>query len=187
MDPMDAFASSQKLSLEEFGQHFETFRSRAFRFECLPIYRVASEKGAFINFSRGEKNPPSDFNENWIEILKKVSSRRAEIQRVRLLTSTPTEYIRFECEWGYKRQTKYGEKILFLEENTFKKINNFSITIDYWLFDEDIAYYMIYDFVGQFMGVLKANNLWTTKLREQATRLVTFAKDISFLDAYLLK
>jgi hypothetical protein len=185
MNPMDAFATAEKLSIGEFGENFGAFRTRAFRLECLPIYHVESEAPALEAFRAGAKKPPADFNADWIKILKDAAQRGAYVQRVRLLPSIPTEYVRFECEWGYKRQIPLGERVLFLTPEHSGELEKWPIGMDYWLFDDRSAYFMVYDFFGRFMGVLKPNKEWTARLAGQANELIAAAHDITCLESYL--
>jgi hypothetical protein len=153
MSPMEIVGSAEVSALSDFGACFETFRVEAFRFECLPEYFVDEEADAFRAYVAGQDRP-ANLNIEWINLLQAAKTRGAQVKRVRLLPRPKTEYVKFEYYWGYKPQREFGEEIRLVEPTILKEINNLPLAMDYWLFDRNVGFLMIYDLAGRFLGVL---------------------------------
>jgi hypothetical protein len=184
MTPIEIMSRCTPVPLPHFGEYFSNFKQSAFRLECLPQYRVESERDAVDNFKAG-KARPADFNSDWVQILTDARSRKAKIGRVRLLPQRPTDYIHFEYEWGYRQHADLGEEIRVIDPRNLGQLSGFSLMLDYWLFDSSSGFLMIYDYTGQFMGVMKSDAAVSELLHTQSRQLLAASSDLSFLSEYL--
>src|ERR1700674_4558028 len=183
MNPMEIMADAEKCTLPEFGLNFQSFKEEAFRLECLPIYRVNSETTAIQQFERGEPKPVP-FNQDWIDILESAKSRGATISRIRLLPRPITSYVKFEYSWGYLPQQNLGEEVRAIDLHRIDVLASATLVIDHWIFDRSNAFLMVYDFMGQFMGVLKAGTATTQLLVKQASHFRTVSQPLSEFELY---
>jgi len=177
---MDVWAAAEKIPLPQFGSRFNNFEV-AFRLECLPEYRVTGEADAIKRFRENPANRPPDFNDDWISTLKAAQRRAAVVRRVRVLPEVPNEYLRFEFEWGYRTNAAFGEDIRYLEQKELIR-STLPCAIDYWLFDARDAFLMVYDSIGQFLGVVKADLAATNLLSKAASDL--YAKSRGNIGTY---
>lgn len=178
MNPIEVFGRATKASLSDFGQCFLTFSNTAFRFECLPEYRVSSEVPAIDRYRSG-RSRPEDFNSDWSEILVSAKKRDAVIERVRLLPVPMTEYFKFEYAWGYKYNSALGEKIGIINPSETDITSKLGIFLDFWLFDSKKVFLMSYDYIGRFLGVLECHSSDVAKFAEIAGELRLLAKPLS--------
>ncbi|MGH8627125.1 MAG: DUF6879 family protein [Gammaproteobacteria bacterium] len=151
--PIEAFEQLRPIKLEEFKQQFLIFRREAFRLETLPIYNVPSEATYIERYDRGEPCP-ADFNDSWLTTLRNAKANGKRFTRVRFVSGgVITPYLRFEAEWGYKRNMQAGEEIVVLQSASLAPyVDDVPILSDFWLFDDN-CFIMYYDSVGRFLGV----------------------------------
>jgi hypothetical protein len=136
------------MSPEELGRLFESFRHSAFRLECLPSYDVTEddEAEALRLFLDGKPEPPWRKHREWPDTVRKARQRGAQMQRVRLMETPPTNYQRFQCAWGYPANVEAGEDIRILHHRP-----DGLLAVDFWLFDDTIAVVLEYDDQGRFL------------------------------------
>lgn len=156
MNSIDFFYSLRPHPLPDFGKHFSSCKKSAFRLELLSIYTVPEEEKAIALYLAGDPEPPADFNKEWIDILERANRDSVKFSRVRVIDGPLTDYIRFEFDWGYRKNIKFGEDIRFLMRD---KIGPFQTPVpvlkDFWLFDDQDCFLMEYDYYGRFLGVTK--------------------------------
>jgi hypothetical protein len=133
---------------------FESFRSTAFRLECLPAYAVTEddEAQAFRLWLAGER--PQQKEREWPKLCASAVAARKSMQRVRLVTQPLSEYLRFEMEWGYLANVAAGEDIRILDHEPAGLLK-----VDFWLFDDAIAIVLEYDDQGQFVRAVVAETV----------------------------
>ena len=136
------------MSPEELGRLFESFRHSACRLECLPTYDVTEddEAEALQLFLNGKPEPPWRKHREWPDTVRRAKRRGAQIQRVRLMETPPSNYQRFQCAWGYPANVEAGEDIRILNHRP-----DGLLEVDYWLFDDSIAVVLEYDSEGRFL------------------------------------
>lgn len=141
---------------EELGKLFESFRYSAFRLECLPFYDVTEddEAEALWHFRHGRPEPPWKKDRLWLQTVRAARQRGAQMQRVRMVESPLTDYQRFQCAWGYPANVDAGEDIRILEHRP-----DGLLTVDFWLFDDEIAVVLEYDNEGRFLVPVVAETL----------------------------
>jgi hypothetical protein len=130
----------------ELGELFETFHSSAFRLETLPEYRVPQDVEPLQRFRAGEPPPASWRQRPWLTTVRDAVARGARMQRVRVVPTPLTEYIRFQFAWGYPANNAAGEDIAILDYGVPGLL-----TEDYWLFDDALVVRLDYDHEGRFL------------------------------------
>jgi hypothetical protein len=135
------------ISEEGLAEYFSNFTSSAFRLETLDTYLVDSEADYFERFLAGG-DLPDDWKENpWV---RGITEGGRKLQRVHVLSSPLTEYLKFELGWGYPGNVKDGEDIRILDtaDTDAPELPDH----DFWLFDEKIVLRMHYTDNGEFLG-----------------------------------
>jgi hypothetical protein len=142
------------MSPQELGQLFESFKSSAFRLECLPTYQVPQDVQWIRRFRAGEDRPQERDNRPWLETIRNAKERGARMQRVRLVQTPLTEYQRFQFSWGYPENTGAGEEIYILDSEP-----DGLLRVDFWLFDDELAVVLEYDEQGRYVRPVVADTL----------------------------
>lgn len=156
INSMNQYQETLDVSLADFGQQFQAFRTDAFRLELLPSYNVQSEVEYFKSYLKFPLSaPPIEFNSDWHEILLGAKARDASVRRCRVI-DVLTPYLEFEINWGYKKNIELGEKIRSVPSKLVLDCAvscGIGIIKDFWLFDGSKGYFLEYDFAGTFLGV----------------------------------
>jgi hypothetical protein len=129
---------------ESWKRRFQSFKTSVFRLETLPVYKVANEEvEEFQRFLAGEK-PPADLHYAWLDTISRGVELGKVFQRVHLVRSPLTDYIRYEFEWAYAFNVRAGEDIRILD---LTEIENPGLPAkyDYWIFDESEIVHMRYE------------------------------------------
>jgi hypothetical protein len=174
---IDIFNGASKVDLADFGREFSKFQSTAKRLEMLPRYHVPSEAEAIERFGRGDQ-PPVSFNSEWHATIAEAGTRGAQVSRVRGLPREISDYLRFEIAWGYTGGVAAGEGIRFLFTDEIERLAGPLVPIpDVWVFDNERAYVMHYDFRGAFYGALRTTQPAATELAALIAILEVQARD----------
>lgn len=133
-------------------------KKSVFRLELLPEYDVQYEYESFKKFIDSGAVDES-YVDDWCEVIQKVTSKGVDCTRVRLVPDDLNDYLKYEIA-VYRFSFEAGENIRIISNNSFLVLQeNNLIAIDYWLFDEEKCFVMIYDIVGRFYGFIEVNNL----------------------------
>lgn len=151
MSVYDIFLESKITSISEFADFFSKSSKEAFRLELLQKFEVEGETEVFKKYLE-KKEKPDSFNSDWHEMIDNAIKRGCKYRRVRYIQTPPSEYLKFEIDWGYKGNVKKGEEIYY---TTDLPSNNIPILKDFWLFDDKTLFFMEYDYIGRFLGVSK--------------------------------
>jgi hypothetical protein len=138
-----------RLELSEWRHAMASFKQSAFRLEALPLYDMPGERDEFQRYLSGEK-PPSDLHYRWLDTLADGRTAGKVFQRVRVVTSPLTDYIKYEFAWGYVFNVKAGEDIRVLDLAV--KPDPGLPRQDFWLFDDSIVVRMDYRPDGSQIG-----------------------------------
>lgn len=65
------------------------------------MYEVASDGEDYRRYVRGEPGPDLARKGPWLERLRREAAAGIRNQRVHIMRSPLTDYLRYECEWGY--------------------------------------------------------------------------------------
>ncbi|MEV6859813.1 DUF6879 family protein [Streptosporangium subroseum] len=128
---------------ESWKRLFTTFQSSAFRLETLPEYKVTSEEDEIRRFLAGE-HPPSDMHYSWLDTIRKGGESGKSFQRVHVLTSPLSDYIRYEFEWAYVFNVRAGEDIRILDLSEAEN-PGLPERHDFWIFDDSTVVHMRYE------------------------------------------
>lgn len=155
--------------LAETARFFdEHFTRTAFRLETLDCYDAGSDGEDVARYLRGEPGPSLERKQPWLDRLtaeRKAGKRR---HRVHVLTTPLSDYLRYECEWGYLPNAKAGEEIRILDLSETPRPEGL-VDEDFWLLDDAFTIRMRYNAVGQFAGAeLAADTALYRRARETA-------------------
>jgi hypothetical protein len=140
------------LNATELGRYIDERLTRsAFRLELLDAYEVDADGEDFERFLRGEPHSTPERKQPWLDRLRREHEAGILNQRVHVLSTPLTDYLRYECEWGYEPNVAAGEdvRILDLTEHTAPQG---IVDHDFWLIDDRHAIRLHYDDRGCFIG-----------------------------------
>lgn len=136
----------------ELGEYIDARLTRsAFRLELLDSYDVDSDGGDFERFLRGEVSPTLERKQPWLNRLRREAESGILNHRVHVLHTPLTDYLRYECEWGYAYNAAAGEDIRILDLAE-RAAPPGLVDHDFWLVDDQHAIRMHYDRAGRFLG-----------------------------------
>lgn len=136
-------------SSKTLGDLFDTFEREAFRLEMLDDYSKSGSVDAYQSFLAGEAQS-EDYNADWVEEVRSLTAAGKRIYRVHVLSRPLTPYLRFELDWGYRKNMIGGEEFFILDVT--EGANPLSGVGDFWLFDSEDVAVMGYDSEGKFLG-----------------------------------
>src|SRR4051794_21899262 len=104
------------LTPADFGRLFQTCEYSAFRLELLPVYRTP-EEAAELAIYLSDGPPPADLGSDteWRSMLRQGRANGKQYSRVHVVRSPLSDYLRYECEWGYVFNTALGEDVRILD------------------------------------------------------------------------
>lgn len=147
------------LTATELGEYIDARLTKsAFRLELLDTYDVEADGGDFERFLRGEPEPTPERKRPWLERLRREASAGILNHRVHVLRTPLTDYLRYECEWGYVSNAAAGEDIRILDL-TERALPDGVPDYDFWLIDDQHAIRMHYDQAGRFLGAEPVDDL----------------------------
>lgn len=129
----------------------EHMGSSVFRLETLDQYTVDSDAGNVARYLAGEPAPSMAVKQPWLERLKaeRVAGKRR--QRVHVVRSPLSAYLRYECEWGYTYTSQVGEDIRILDLAEVPAPADL-LDEDYLLLNDEHVVLVCYDEAGRFLG-----------------------------------
>jgi hypothetical protein len=140
------------LNEAELGAFVDTHMGTSvFRLETRDRYDVESDAGNVARYLAGEPAPSMSFKGPWLERLatERVEGKRRT--RVHVLRSPLSDYLRYECEWGYVFTAAAGEEIYVLDLAERPKPDEL-IDEDFLLLDDRHVVIVHYDDDGRFVG-----------------------------------
>lgn len=138
------------LTGNELGKWIDERLTRsAYRLELLDRYDADSEREAFARFMRGE--PSMAERRPWLARIRAESEAGILNQRVHVLSTPLTDYLRFEAAWGYAYNAEAGEDVRILDLSERPAPAGLP-DHDYWLIDDAHVLAMRYDKDGRFVG-----------------------------------
>jgi hypothetical protein len=140
------------LTAAELGAYIDTRLTRsAFRLETLDRYDVGSDGDDFARYLRGEPEPTPERKQPWLDRLRREAEAGILNHRVHVLSTPLTDYLRYECEWGYAHNAAAGEDIRIIDTSDQVRPDEL-VDHDFWLVDDRHAIRMYYDEAGHFLG-----------------------------------
>jgi hypothetical protein len=163
-----------------FVEHPEPAGRTAFRLETLDLYDVNSNGDDVERYVAGEPEP-SARSMPWLAQFRAEKKRGLYRSRVHVLTPPLTDYLRFECEWGYVFNVEAGEDVQILDTSETplepEVAALFADTRDFWMINDDLVVQMHYDDGGRFVGaeeVTGDRNVYYSAARAARERAVAF-------------
>lgn len=145
------------LTEAELGRYIDERLTRsAFRLELLDRYDAESERADFGRFLQGEPVSSLAQRRPWLDRLRTEAQAGILNQRVHVLRTPLTDYLRFECEWGYACNADAGEDIRIIDLAE-RPLPPGLPDHDFWLIDDRHAIRMHYSDGGRFLGAEPAD------------------------------
>lgn len=138
------------LDEQELGEFIDAhFTSRLFRLETLDHYEETSEAEDFGAYLAGQPGPLG--KQAWMEVIRGEVARGLHTYRVHVVRSPLSDYLRYECEWGYVFNAEAGEHIRILD--TAEQVKPAEVPDeDFWLIGDEHLLLMRYQPDGTFAG-----------------------------------
>jgi hypothetical protein len=103
------------LDEQQLGDYIDAhFTSTLFRLETLSHYDVGSDGGDLTRYLAGEPGPDMTRKGAWMDRIHSEVDRGLRTYRVHVVDGPPSDYLRFEFEWGYVHNAVAGEHIRIL-------------------------------------------------------------------------
>ncbi|TQN32224.1 hypothetical protein FHX37_2174 [Haloactinospora alba] len=133
---MTGIPNGRPIGWDEVEQLFVDFRFTAFRLETLQTYGSEYESEHFQNFISEEQQgiPASVGVTDWDAEVEAGIAAGRRYERVHVVTEPLTDYVRFECAWGYRRSIASGEDVRILPVTEGDWPDGLP-HLDFWLFD----------------------------------------------------
>jgi len=135
------------LTLEQLGEFVAQHHTRdLFRLETLSFYNAVSDADDLSRYLRGEPTPSAEAKRPWLDRIRAdVASGRAW-RRIHAVTQPLSDYIRYECEWGYVPNSAAGEQVCIAELTPA-----LAHVGDFFVLDESHVVRSRYDETGRFV------------------------------------
>jgi hypothetical protein len=121
----------------------------AFRLETLDVYDMPGEREEFARHLAGER-PPPDLHYRWLDTVAEGVQAGKRFQRVHVVTSPLSDYLKYEFAWGYIFNVRAGEDIRILD--LAYQANPGLPAHDFWLLDDITVVRMDYTEHGTQLG-----------------------------------
>lgn len=136
----------------DLWDRFANFRYSLFRLEALQRYGGSGEDEALAAFLVGELIPLSTALQKWTEMLRQRVSSGCVVQRVHVVTSPLTDYMRFELA-SYAPNVEAGEDVRIIPVPSSDSWPTDVPRDDFWLIDSSELWSQRYDQDGTWLGV----------------------------------
>lgn len=134
------------LTLSQLGEYIgarHTFD--LFRLETLSHYEAASDEDDFRRYQDGETAPRARVKEPFLARLLADNAAGKRWRRVHTVSHPLTDYLRYECEWGYAFNVAAGEDVRILDLDKLG-LDTFEHRVaDFFVIDGEFVVRSIYD------------------------------------------
>ncbi len=131
---------------------FANFRYSLFRLEALQVYGGSGEEDSLAAFQAGEPIPLSPALRKWTQMLRQRVRSGCAVQRVHIVTSPLTDYMRFELA-SYAPNVEAGEDVRIIPVLSDGPWPEDVPRDDFWLIDSSELWSQHYDPDGTWLGV----------------------------------
>lgn len=152
------------------------FTRHAFRLETLDAYDVGDDGSDVARYLRGKPEPDPERKGAWLARLRTEQAAGKTRQRVHVLRSPLSDYLRYECEWGYLPNVSAGEDVRILDLAERTRPVALDIDHDFWLLDDQVVVRMHYDERGQFLGAEVLDGAELSRYRAAKDAALAFAE-----------
>ncbi|MGH3927754.1 MAG: DUF6879 family protein [Pseudonocardiaceae bacterium] len=136
----------------DLWDRFANFRYSLFRLEALQVYGGSGEDETLAAFRAGEPIPLSPALRKWTQMLRQRVSSGCTVQRVHVITSPVSDYIRFELA-SYAPNVEAGEDVRIIPTPSGGPWPADVPRDDFWLIDSSELWSQRYDQEGTWLGV----------------------------------
>lgn len=123
-----------------------------FRMETRRDYDVGSDGGDVARYLRGEEGPDPARKGAWLGRLRREQAEGKRRERVHVWRGPLSDYLLYECEWGYLPNSRAGERIKVLDLAERPRPEGLIDDHDFILIDDRLAIRMHYEAQGRFTG-----------------------------------
>lgn len=141
---------------DKLGHWFQHFTRYAWRLEVLDDYSGTDGEDELREFQRTGRVPPRPPDNPWRRIIEKARARGAVIGRTRLIGHPITPYTEYELV-AYEDNVALGEDVRILDRQRLDP--SWDAAPDVWLFDDQVAFRMLYGDRGTFLGVEEVDSV----------------------------
>lgn len=140
------------LTLDEIFTYIdEHFHRSAWRLEALDVYDVESDGDDVARYLAGQDRPTNTTQGPWLEQLRNDTAAGKSWSRVHVFRGPLSDYLRYECEWGYVYNVAAGEDVRILDLTERDEPAGL-LNEEFWLYDDRYVLVMKYDDAGHFLG-----------------------------------
>ena len=128
-------------------------RLSLFRLETLDRYDDGSDGADYRRYMAGEPEPDPQRKARWHKVLRADLARIGQrTRRVHVVQTPPSDYLRYEFEWGYAHNLEYEDiRIIDAGEQAWHP-GSLAPACDFWLIDGRRAVVLRYDGDGRYLG-----------------------------------
>lgn len=136
---------------DQLNALFSDFRERAFHLETAPSYAEGDdpEAEAFRKWQAGIPDDDDSWYRPWDDMIRGITSSGRKVQRVRVVSVPHSHYVEFSMAFSVSNIAA-GEDIRWLPSNLVDAAD--AVTDDFWLFDEALVAFTLFDPDGNFAG-----------------------------------
>lgn len=142
-----------------FIDHPDPCGRTIFRLETLDLYDVPADAADLARYVAGEPEPEPQTA--WLRRIEAEIARGLYRSRVHVVEPPLSDYVRFECEWGYVHNAAAGEDVRILDLSETRVDDDvraqFDDTGDFWLINDEEVIRMHYD-AGRFVGAVEVTS-----------------------------
>ncbi|MGH3898274.1 MAG: DUF6879 family protein [Pseudonocardiaceae bacterium] len=116
MPPSLVLGVREVLTLDQLGEFVASHHTRdLFRLETLSFYNAASDSDDLRRYLQGEPAPTAEAKRPWLDRIRVDVAAGRAWRRIHAVTQPLSDYVRYECEWGYVPNSAAGEQIRIAE------------------------------------------------------------------------
>lgn len=123
-----------------------------FRLEVRDAYAVESDGEDYRRYIQGDGTPDADAKAPWLRQLASDTAAGRIWRKVHLVRGRPTDYERYEFEWGFAYNEPAGERVRILELTDPAKADRLTALGDVSVLDGEHVLRNIYDDADRFLG-----------------------------------
>lgn len=141
------------LDLRQLGECIgELHTHDLFRLETLPYYDAASDDQDYHRYLAGEDAPNAAAKQPWLDRLRADTAAGRRWRRLHLVQSPLSDYLRYECEWGYTFNVANGEDVRILGLDADAEQQRAAHLGDFFVIDYRHVILSRYSDDGRFLG-----------------------------------
>lgn len=131
---------------------FSSFKKSARRLELLQEYHIdGNEWETFRKFKAGEPTAIYEELAEWNSLLDSWTKRGISVDRIRVIDNPLSDYLKYQIDLGYVPSALCGQSVRFISRDRFNEISKGLINTDFWLFDDEFVFELVYDEKGAFL------------------------------------